>query len=637
MSIIGIDFGTSLNKIGCINQNIFKIITNNYKNPSTPSVAFLIHKDRWFFGERAFKLGLNKPGQCVYATKLMLGDIPEEKYKNREKYWKSTNINYQENHVTVIIKVDGEEQRFSPKEIASKILKNLIDISKSDLPPKVSNTVISVPTEFNKSQINDISEAAKLAGLNNIHLIYDPILASIAYLFNMQEDITKSRTILVYNLGASFLNVSILQINNNGNNKITTVFDENVDVRQIDDEVFNYAYKEFNNIYPQKADFLKDPKTKRKLYNFCTEAKVFNSKTDSSEINIEDEDDFSNLTISLTYDKFDEISKNFFEKSMNAVDKVSEEAKVDLKSIDDVFLVGGSTFLIKIREQLKEKTGKDACTYADPREAVALGACIVGLNISLEESSEEDRESIRNTTAYSNNKHFFENLKNFRKFNIQTEFSTDEQGNVIYEEIETQQNLEDFCNFSLGNYSSTCSTNFSSFVEGPSLSPGNSEEMKLHHHKEIPEEEVKPIRDDSISGKLISAKNLPEKNTYAVVSIIKQNYDIKTTKKQQKSEIITNSSDPLYNLEFNYEKVKKGHHLMVEIYAKSENQNESDRLIGKSLISLKDAKDNQTYEDEFPLKKPNKPTVRTNNPKEFVNLDPNATVKLSLTHKIEYK
>ena len=76
---------------------------------------------------------------------------------------------------------------------------------------------------------------------------------------------------------------------------------------------------------------------------------------------------------------------------------------------------------------------------------------------------------------------------------------------------------------------------------------------------------------------------------------------------------------------------------MVEIYAKSENQNESDRLIGKSLISLKDAKDNQTYEDEFPLKKPNKPTVRTNNPKEFVNLDPNATVKLSLTHKIEYK
>ena len=139
MTIIGIDFGTELNKIGCYSPYGLKIITNNYKNPSTPSVAYMLHKDRWVFGERAVKLSTSHPKQFIYETKMMLGrKFNDPLIQKRRKIWQF--VTKDENgYIKIVIEVDGEILEFFPYEIESFILKNLVEIA--NIPNFVSQII----------------------------------------------------------------------------------------------------------------------------------------------------------------------------------------------------------------------------------------------------------------------------------------------------------------------------------------------------------------------------------------------------------------------------------------------------------------------------------------------------------------
>lgn len=631
MSIVGIDFGSSLNKIGCINQNVFKIITNNLKNPSTPSVAFLNHKDKWLFGERAAKLGLNKPLQFIYETKLMLGNENDSIIEKSQQYWTFQNGKDENNNIILTINVDKEELKYSPIEVTSLIFKNLIDISKKNLPKEVNKTVISIPCHFNKTQINDLFEATKKAELKQVHFVVDPILASVAYLFNMKADISKERKIFVYNLGSSFLEVSILQIKENETNQIKTEFNEDINVHQIDKNMFDCVKEKMKTNYPAKEDFLNNPKTQRKLYNACIEAKSFLSDKESTEITIEDEDDeegTGNLTITITEKEFNEINEDIFNKSKETIEKIINESKIEANSIDYVFLIGGSTYLNQIRQQIKEKTLKEPCSYADPRETVALGACIIGLYHSIRESTEEEKINIENCIIYQSNKNFISKLEEFLKFDEQIEFPIDTNNNTIIFQDNFQNPKSDESYFSLGYFSSCYSTNFSSYAEGYSISSGNPEEKINIKQSERKQTEQKPTRiSESINGKLICANNLSENNSYAIASIIRVNGCIKETRNQKKSNVINDSNNPNYNLEFNFQNLKKGHSLLISIY-----NNNNECLLGNK-IPLTDIEQNQNHDYEFPLKK----FLKTYNPswKDFGEIT-DATIKLNLNHEVVY-
>ena len=400
---IGIDFGTLLNKIGCFNHTGFKIISNEYRNSSTPSVAFLNHKNNWIFGERGFKFGQVKPNQCVVELKTMLGHkFDDKQVQSNSNYWKFNIEKDKKGNCQIEISFDGESNYFPPHEIVGIILKNLIDSSKNKLPKPIRQTIISIPAYFSKSQKIDLIKAAELAELHNVHFIIEPILASFAYLYNSSLNPSENRNILVYSFGFSNPEATVIQIHD-GTYEITTKRDEEITCRQFDINLFNYVDNKMKMNYPNKIQYLDQPKIKSKLHKACEEAKIQLSELQSADIIIKDEKK-NPLVLTLTLEKFNEINYELFNKSMNCVKEVIKESEINQDSIDLLFLVGGSTHLANIKEKLKEITGKEPSTFADRCEAPTLGACILGAYLLLKESPE---------IMFQRDSNFFDNLKIF--------------------------------------------------------------------------------------------------------------------------------------------------------------------------------------------------------------------------------
>lgn len=191
--------------------------------------------------------------------------------------------------------------------------------------------------------------------------------------------------------------------------------------------------------------------------------------------------------------------------------------------------------------------------------------------------------------------------------------------------------------FSLGTYSSSYATSFSSITCSHQLSDLHSSEKNDHKHHTLVQKtsSPKPTRlSESISGVLIGCKNLikigaVESNTYAVIHVLSKALYQKKGKPAQKSDIVNNSSDPVYNLVFDYQKVSKGDSLQVEVY--QTNTPKGEVLIGESVIPLKNINENQTCDQEIKLEKPRK------FPDELGNFDNFGTVQLSLTHNVQYQ
>lgn len=196
---------------------------------------------------------------------------------------------------------------------------------------------------------------------------------------------------------------------------------------------------------------------------------------------------------------------------------------------------------------------------------------------------------------------------------------------------------EGACDFTLGSYSSSYATSFSSITCSHQLSDLHSSERREHvSHKTIVEKKSppKPVRlSESISGTLIGCNNLIKvgttgTNTYALIHVLTKALYQKKGKTPQKSDVINDSVNPVYNLAFDYQKVSKGDSLQIEIY--QTNQPE-DLLIGECIIPLKEINENQTYEKEFDLAKPFR------FPYQYGNFDSFGKAKLSLTHNVQYQ
>ena len=438
MSIIGIDLGSSLNKIGCFNYYGFGVITNCYRNPATPSGAFLHHKNRWFFGERAIKLSVNNPKRYIYDTKIMLGrKFNDNIIQKMKKNWPFTIKPDKDDNIIISIEVDDETQDFYPYEITGLILKNLVETANVNLPAKVSQISIAIPTECN-GIIDELKKAAQYVNLQIIRIVSEPIAASLAYLYKKKDDFTKQRNILVYDLGASSLRVSVIKINNNDYD-IITESDEDINSRAIDEKIFKYVKAEMQKQYNDKKNYFEHPKIQLKLHEECEQAKKILSEAETVDIVIENDDDTEDddenqepLTFTLTYEKFNEINQDLFKRSMSLLKKVMEKPDIDLKSINDLFLIGGATQIKKIRELLIDTIGIEPCPTVDPRQAIALGACIAQL--SIKNILDENIGKVAGNDIFHRKINFFNNLSAFGKFNEPLIISINGKKEIIFTE-----------------------------------------------------------------------------------------------------------------------------------------------------------------------------------------------------------
>lgn len=387
--IYGVDFGTSRSLIGFFKKRGIEIISDITQNKAIPSVAFLKNKDEWVFGSLAKKLAPNNPERFIYDTKRMLGhnyDDPE--IVELSDMWQFKTYGEEKtNKIKISIDIDGETVEYYPYQISGLIIKNLVDMANKRSTIKTNKIVVTIPATFTNLQTDELKKAAEYAGLQIVRFINEPIAASIAYEFMSyeEEEIKNNKKILIFDLGAGTLDISLIETQNGCYKHLADGGDKFLGGRDWDDCLSKYVIKEMKNKYPNK-EFTKN--IIEKIYQKSEEAKVALSSSTSCDIIIESNNESEDLKISLTREKFYEISNHLFERCILPIEKVLKSQNFNRNDIDSLILVGGSTYIPKIHDiLLKYINDDDIDSYqgVDPEEAVVYGACIVGSKTSLEE------------------------------------------------------------------------------------------------------------------------------------------------------------------------------------------------------------------------------------------------------------
>ncbi len=346
--IIGIDLGTTNSCVATLEAGEPKVIANPEGSRTTPSVV-------------AFKNGEIIVGQ---AAKNQMVTNPDT--VSSIKRLMGTNKK---------VKANGKE--YSPEEISAMILSDLKKTAEAYLGEKVDKAVITVPAYFNDAQRQATKNAGKIAGLEVERIINEPTAAALAYGVDKQD---KTQTILVYDLGGGTFDVSILEIGDGVFEVKSTSGNNHLGGDDYDQKIIDYLVSEFKK--SNSIDLSKDKMAMQRLKDAAEKAKKDLSGMTTTNISLpfisQGSDGPVHLEISLTRAKFEDLTRDLTESTLEPVRKALKDAKLTKKDIDKVLLVGGSTRMPKIPEIIKEELGQEASKGVNPDEVVAMGASIQG-------------------------------------------------------------------------------------------------------------------------------------------------------------------------------------------------------------------------------------------------------------------
>ncbi|KAK8889255.1 hypothetical protein M9Y10_034001 [Tritrichomonas musculus] len=384
--ILGIDLGTSYSTIG-IARNNFKgkpeiNIISNYSCISSNLSVVCIVDGKIYVGEEAMKKSSKYPKNLIYDTKRMLGkkydDPLIQKYK---KSWTFDIVPSKEREI--LIKVDNKY--YEPYQISGMILIELMNLANSQLDDQTNQAIITIPAYFSKEQIDDTKKAAKYANIELIELLKEPLAATYFYSFKNKEFKTSDEKsdILIYDFGGGTLDVSYVEINKNSFNILATAGDPNLGGQDFTNSIFELISPKLDEIY--HSEWQKNSKFVKNVREQCEKAKIHFTASTDFEFYFEIQ---SNQTKSkerafeyrLCRDEFHIKAKPLFDRCMNPVHEILNQIDKDTHQIDDLILVGGSSYLPIIGNKLYELTNKRAYHGVSAVESVAYGACIKGLS-----------------------------------------------------------------------------------------------------------------------------------------------------------------------------------------------------------------------------------------------------------------
>ena len=347
--IIGIDLGTTNSCVAVLEGGVPHVITNPEGNRTTPSV-FAIKGDEELVGETAKRQAVTNVKNTVSSIKRKMGT--DEK-----------------------VEING--RKYSPEEISAKILMKLKSDAESYLGEKVTKAVITVPAYFNDAQRQATKNAGKIAGLDVERIINEPTAAALAYGIDKQE---KTHTVLVYDLGGGTFDVSILDLGDGVFEVKSTAGNNHLGGDDFDQRIMDYLVSEFKK--ENGIDLSKDKMAMQRIKDAAEKAKKDLSGMMSAEISIpfiaQSEEGPLHLNVTLNRAKFEDLNKDLFDSTLDAVKKALKDAKLTANDIDKVLLVGGSTRIPYIQELVKRELGKEPSKEVNPDEVVAMGAAIQG-------------------------------------------------------------------------------------------------------------------------------------------------------------------------------------------------------------------------------------------------------------------
>ena len=347
--IIGIDLGTTNSCVAVLEGGVPHVITNPEGNRTTPSVV-AFKGDEELVGETAKRQAVTNVKNTISSIKRKMGT--DEK-----------------------VEING--RKYSPEEISAKILMKLKSDAEAYLGEKVTKAVITVPAYFNDAQRQATKNAGKIAGLDVERIINEPTAAALAYGIDKQE---KTHTVLVYDLGGGTFDVSILDLGDGVFEVKSTAGNNHLGGDDFDQRIMDYLVSEFKK--ENGIDLSKDKMAMQRIKDAAEKAKKDLSGMMSAEISIpfiaQSDEGPLHLNVTLNRAKFEDLNKDLFDSTLDAVRKALKDAKLTANDIDKVLLVGGSTRIPYIQELVKRELGKEPSKEVNPDEVVAMGAAIQG-------------------------------------------------------------------------------------------------------------------------------------------------------------------------------------------------------------------------------------------------------------------
>ncbi len=368
--VIGIDLGTTNSCVSVIEGNTPSVIVNSEGKRTTPSVVSFKDGDIRI-GDSAKRQAVTNPENTVYSVKRFIGS----QYSEIKNEAKRMPYKVKDSKGKVIVEANGKE--YVPQEISAMVLQNLRKTAEDYLGEEVKQAVITVPAYFNDSQRQATKEAGEIAGLEVLRIINEPTAAALAYGLDKGD---KDLKVAVYDLGGGTFDVSILEIGSGVFEVLSTNGDTHLGGDNFDEMIIDWVVAAFKD--ETGVDASKDPMAYQRIREGAEKAKVELSSSSETEINLPylsaDSTGPKHFVKKLSKAQFESMCSDLIKRTLGPCKKALKDAGLTAAQVDEVILVGGSTRIPKVQEEVEKLFGKKPSKGVNPDEVVAIGAAIQG-------------------------------------------------------------------------------------------------------------------------------------------------------------------------------------------------------------------------------------------------------------------
>ena len=370
--IIGIDLGTTNSCVSVMEGNEAVVIPNAEGKRTTPSIIAFVEGGEIKVGDPAKRQAVTNPTKTIASIKRFMGhsfaEVTEEAKRVPYTVVKGDNN-------TPRVDIDG--RLYTAQELSAMTLQKMKKTAEDYLGQTVTEAVITVPAYFNDAQRQATKEAGEIAGLKVMRIINEPTAAALAYGLDKKG---KDQKIAVYDLGGGTFDISVLELGDGVFEVLSTDGDTHLGGDDFDHQIIDWLADEFKA--EEGIDLRLDPMSLQRIKEAAEKAKIELSSSAETEINLPyvtaTASGPKHLVKKLTRAKFEQLTDSLVKRSMAPVAKALKNANLSVSDIDEVILVGGSTRIPRIVEEVEKFFGKKASKGVNPDEVVAIGAAIQG-------------------------------------------------------------------------------------------------------------------------------------------------------------------------------------------------------------------------------------------------------------------
>ncbi len=370
--VLGIDLGTTNSAMAVYTNGEAAIIANKEGKNTTPSIVAFTDKGEVLVGESAKRQAVTNPEKTIYSIKRIMGLMCEEEKANEAKERLPYHII--DRNGACAIEVAGKT--YTPQEISAKVLMKMKEDAEAYLGETVTDAVITVPAYFNDAQRKATKEAGTIAGLNVMRIINEPTSAALAYGLDKKD----AEQIVVYDLGGGTFDVTALETGDGVVEVLATGGDAFLGGDDFDNRIIDYVAGEFKS--ESGIDIKADVMALQRIKDAAEAAKKELSSATETEINLPfitaDASGPKHLVTKITRAKFESLIGDLVASTIKTIESVLKDASLSKSDVKEVVMVGGSTRVPLVQEEVKKFFNKELNKSVNPDEVVALGAAIQG-------------------------------------------------------------------------------------------------------------------------------------------------------------------------------------------------------------------------------------------------------------------